>query len=821
MRRTISTLSTTSLAVLASIASGDAHAAVGGPDAFGYTFVDQADGAAYDYVDITTTGLLLATGDESISPVLPLTVPFELYGELVTEVVVSTNGFIGGPTTVNPDFNNECPLPSTFDSGFHIAPLHDDLFTSVYYQYFNEVQAAALGYPDQVAGISVFQWDGQHFAGPANDFVDAEVILFHTDGSILTMVAADAENGVGSTQGIQNSSGTVGLTYSCDAAGGTIPGVTAVLYSPPRIVINELRIDNTGTDVEFFEIAGPPGQSLDGMHYLVVGDGAGGSGVIEASIDLGGHVIPPSGYFVAGEPGFPGADLGTELGFENNDTVTHMLVTGFTGAINFDIDTDDDGVPDSIPWETVVDAVAIVYPPSLELPYGPGATCTAGPTCQQLTQSPPGHVFRCADTTGAFNPGSFDLAVVPLADSPGQPNPCACGDGILLLDEDCDEGGETATCDADCTLPACGDGLLNASAGESCDDAGESATCNADCTPAMCGDGIVNMTAGELCDDIGESAACNADCTVAACGDGIVNMAAGETCDDAGESATCDLDCTAVACGDGVTNATAGEECDDAGESATCDLDCTAAMCGDLVVNTTAGETCDEGGRSATCNADCTAATCGDGMVNPTAGEECDGDGMGMPGQTATCDDDCTTAMCGDAVVNAAAGEDCDDGAASATCDDDCTTAECGDGTVNAAAGEDCDDGNTEDGDGCAADCTMELEPGSTGDSGSDDTTGLDTGLDDTAGDVTTSSGGDTGDTSGGPGPSTLGGTNDSTGGDGDTDTDSGGAVPVDDDGCSCSTARDGADDRQRRSAAWSVLALLGLGALRRRRHRG
>ena len=45
------------------------------------------------------------------------------------------------------------------------------------------------------------------------------------------------------------------------------------------------------------------------------------------------------------------------------------------------------------------------------------------------------------------------------------------------------------------------------------------------------------------------------------CGDGDVNATAGETCDTGGESATCDHDCTAVVCGDGVVQGQ--ETCDD------------------------------------------------------------------------------------------------------------------------------------------------------------------------------------------------------------------------------------------------------------------
>jgi MYXO-CTERM domain-containing protein len=141
---------------------------------------------------------------------------------------------------------------------------------------------------------------------------------------------------------------------------------------------------------------------------------------------------------------------------------------------------------------------------------------------------------------------------------------------------------------------------------------------------------------------------------------------------------------------------------------------------------------------------------------------------------------------------------------------------ECGDGVTNEAAGEECDDGSTEDGDGCSSMCEVEQETtsstgdGSTGDastSGSE-TQGVDTGLDDTAG----TSGEGTGNqqTSG---PDTLPPTSGPDGGtETDTDNDSVGAVP-EDDGCNCSTQGTRGGGR-----AWSFLALLGLGALRRRR---
>lgn len=166
--------------------------------------------------------------------------------------------------------------------------------------------------------------------------------------------------------------------------------------------------------------------------------------------------------------------------------------------------------------------------------------------------------------------------------------------------EDSSSSSGTATStdtDTDTGGPVCGDGVVEGD--EACDDRGESARCNADCTISECGDGVRNEAAGESCDDGGESESCNADCTAAACGDGQINAAAGETCDDGAQTQTCDDDCTAVECGDGVTNEAAGETCDDGGDSKTCDADCSAAECGDGTINAAAGEEC-EGGPGCT-----------------------------------------------------------------------------------------------------------------------------------------------------------------------------------------------------------------------------
>jgi len=224
----------------------------------------------------------------------------------------------------------------------------------------------------------------------------------------------------------------------------------------------------------------------------------------------------------------------------------------------------------------------------------------------------------------------------------------------------------------------CGDGQVDS--GEACDDGKETASCDADCTTVTCGDKTLNAAAGEACDDGNTKGGdgCSKSCQVEECGNDVVDD--GEACDDGGQSTVkCDSDCTAVKCGDGLKNAVAGEDCDDGKETAQCNADCTTARCGDTKVNMTQGEQCDDGNKDKTdACIDCVKARCGDGI------RQLPNEGTGVPGEA------------------------CDDGVETADCTKNCKVSSCGDKYINAAAGETCDDGAQVGGDGCDPLCHKE-----------------------------------------------------------------------------------------------------------------
>jgi hypothetical protein len=290
-----------------------------------------------------------------------------------------------------------------------------------------------------------------------------------------------------------------------------------------------------------------------------------------------------------------------------------------------------------------------------------------------------------SSTDASTNASTSDTGTSDTGTSDTGPS---CGNGMIEDPEECDDMGESATCDLDCTMRICGDGTFNATAGEECDEAGPTLACDSDCTFVECGDATLNTTAGEACDGLD---------------------LAGQTCQGLGFGggtllcdASCQLDVSGCAtCGDGT--ASPGEPCDG----------------GDL-----AGQTCQGlgfAGGNLFCSVACTFDTsncygCGDGSVD--AGESCDGPNLagqscatlGFAGGTLACDAACSFDTsgcyeCGDGTANS--GEECDtfdlDGQSCATlgfgggtlaCDAACGFDTsgcygCGDGTAN--PGEECD----------------------------------------------------------------------------------------------------------------------------------
>lgn len=218
----------------------------------------------------------------------------------------------------------------------------------------------------------------------------------------------------------------------------------------PPVLINEIRVDQPGNDNdEYVELHGSSGTSLDDLTYLVVGDGPEGSGVIEAVIALDGKVISGDGFFLVAKDGFTLFSIVPDfivndgsLNFENDDNVTHLLVGGFSGSNGQDLDSDDDGQLDVLPWVAILDWVSLVksgaVPPAgtewaYSLLVGPdGPTSPAHiyrfPDGNTLVNSPEGNwnigkadPVSGDDTPGSANNSPLAISLLAVSSRPGLP----------------------------------------------------------------------------------------------------------------------------------------------------------------------------------------------------------------------------------------------------------------------------------------------------------------------------------------------------------------------------------------------------------------
>jgi uncharacterized repeat protein (TIGR01451 family) len=211
--------------------------AVGGPDAFGYTYRDsaQADGPAYSWVEIAGTGTAVLLGDDDYDGPFPIDFSFNFYGSDYTEFYIQSNGVLNFDD-VYVSLSNQCPQPVAGEDNL-IALMWDDLDPGdtgdpVYYQSF---AAGMCPYPGYAGACLVVEyWNYHHYQGGGGGALAGtwEAILFDNHYILLQYQDAGAEEGSGSTTGIENADGSDGLTYACDTAGSLRDGRAVMFYYP-------------------------------------------------------------------------------------------------------------------------------------------------------------------------------------------------------------------------------------------------------------------------------------------------------------------------------------------------------------------------------------------------------------------------------------------------------------------------------------------------------------------------------------------------------------------------------------------------------------
>ena len=138
--------------------------------------------------------------------------------------------------------------------------------------------------------------------------------------------------------------------------------------SSSSVLLNEAFINIPGTDsnLEYIELITDPFSTLSDVWLLEIDGDGGSAGTIDNAQNLSGIVAGSNGLVLLGDGYESSHPWGSEVsssttlgnldgGQIENGTVNLLLVSGFTGAVDSDLDTNNDGVLDSTPWTGVLD----------------------------------------------------------------------------------------------------------------------------------------------------------------------------------------------------------------------------------------------------------------------------------------------------------------------------------------------------------------------------------------------------------------------------------------------------------------------------------
>jgi len=114
-------------------------------------------------------------------------------------------------------------------------------------------------------------------------------------------------------------------------------------------VINEFVNNHTGADTdEFIEIFGLANTDYSNLTVVEIeGDGTSAGLIDDMTFALG--TTDANGFWTTG----------FKNNIAENGTMTYLLVSGYTGALNNDVDVDNDGVIDTFFWNAIIDSVGV------------------------------------------------------------------------------------------------------------------------------------------------------------------------------------------------------------------------------------------------------------------------------------------------------------------------------------------------------------------------------------------------------------------------------------------------------------------------------
>jgi hypothetical protein len=211
-----------------------ASAASGGPDGYGYSYIDsnETGGPAVAFDNIASTGTFLDLDKDQISEEIPLGFVFTYYGTQYNSIYISTTGVLTFNRSTFWAGAASDPLPTAGGHGGNlIAGLWDNLLTPNHTCGVKNLHYISKGtYP---ARKFIVQWtDVKYFY---TDIYNTFQIVLNENGDIqYNYYNVTVRNG-STYVGIENSSGQIGLGYAPFNTPGTYKNLS-VLYTTSNIV---------------------------------------------------------------------------------------------------------------------------------------------------------------------------------------------------------------------------------------------------------------------------------------------------------------------------------------------------------------------------------------------------------------------------------------------------------------------------------------------------------------------------------------------------------------------------------------------------------
>ncbi|MEE8572513.1 MAG: S8 family serine peptidase, partial [Gemmatimonadota bacterium] len=180
----------------------------GGPDGYGYTWIDSDEpgGPVYDWVEISSIGDVVGSGDDENWGPFALGFNFPYYGQVFNSIRVCTNGWLSF-TSMDTDHTNQV-IPTAAEPNNLLAPYWDDLAPNV--------GGTIYYYADVANHRFIVQWDAVDRG--TGGYPETFEVILNANGSIVYQYETVTLSS-SCTVGIENDSGTDGLQVLFNNAG--------------------------------------------------------------------------------------------------------------------------------------------------------------------------------------------------------------------------------------------------------------------------------------------------------------------------------------------------------------------------------------------------------------------------------------------------------------------------------------------------------------------------------------------------------------------------------------------------------------------------